>query len=115
MYLAAVSTQMIAIVSVSVLVWLGCAFYAGGLARNNGRSYNMWFLVGFLLGPVGLLITWLYFQLSGERHQRHRHSVGRRSDIPEMVKCPRCGQSVPTSFDCCQFCGAPVRGGKRSR
>jgi hypothetical protein len=40
-----------------VLVWLACAYYAGGIARNNGGNYHLFVLIGLLLGPLGLAFT----------------------------------------------------------
>lgn len=105
---AAVDISTIALVLVAVLVWFGSAFYTAGMARNSGRSYHLWLLVGVLTGPLGLAFAYLFLSLTGERSRRIRYGEGGKSDIAEMVRCPNCNQSVPRRFERCQFCGAPL-------
>lgn len=106
--LAAVSVKWIAIISLAVIGWFACAFYAGGMARNEGMSYHLFWMIGFLTGPLGLAFSLIYFRMTGERYRRERFSVKGTHDIPEMERCPQCGQAVPVSYDCCQFCGEPL-------
>lgn len=40
-----------------VLIWLVCAIGAGMVASKKNRSVAGWGVVGFLLGPVGLLLA----------------------------------------------------------
>lgn len=110
---AAVEIKTIALIGVAILVWFGCAFYVAGMARNGGKSYHLWLVIGVLTGPLGLLFGYLYIHLTGERHRRIHYGTGGKSDMAEMVRCPNCDQSVPLSFDHCQFCGAPVPRGRR--
>ncbi|MFH1150446.1 MAG: hypothetical protein V1748_08220 [Actinomycetota bacterium] len=107
---AAVDVKWIAIIAVGIVVWLFCMYTCAELARSNGQSYGLWVTIGFLTGPIGLAFAWAYFRLTGERHRRIRYGVGGKSDLPEIIQCPRCGQSVPSAFECCQFCGSPLHG-----
>jgi hypothetical protein len=107
------TTMIVGLASVGVLVWLFCAFSTASLARTNGRSYNLWLLVGLLTGPLGLGFSYLYYRVTGERYRRTRYGEGHHYDIPEMVRCPSCNESVPRSFESCQFCGAPLHRGRR--
>ena len=113
MYFASNTVMVIALVASGVLVWLFCAFSAAAQARSNGESYNLWLLIGLVTGPLGLLFAWLYFRLSGERYRRIRHGAGRQYDMPEIIECPGCRQSVPSGFHTCQFCGTPLHGKRR--
>ena len=115
MPLGAEDTVMIIAVSASAfLIWLFCGFSTASIARTNGSSYNVWLLAGLLGGPVALVVAYLYFRHAGERHRLARYSEGGRYNLPEMTQCPRCDQSVPASFQNCQFCGAPLhRKGRR--
>lgn len=115
MYLAAVSTARISLIMVAALTWLVCALYAAGTARNNGASYHLWLVVGLMTGPLGLVVALIYFRVTGERYRRHRYSVDGRSDLPEMVRCPGCGQTVPHSYMTCHFCGTSLKGTGRGR
>jgi hypothetical protein len=108
------TVMIIAVVASGILLWLFCAFSTAATARNHGGDYNVWLLVGFLGGPVSMLIAHLYYRHSGERYRIARHSDGGRYNLPEIMQCPKCNQSVPSSFETCQFCGAPLhRKGRR--
>ncbi len=39
--------------------WIGCALFSATLASAKNRSGCGWLAVGFLLGPVGLLVSFL--------------------------------------------------------
>ena len=106
-------TMVIALVSIAVLGWLFCAFSTSSLARANGRDHQVWFALGLLLGPLALVIGFLMFRSGGERQRRKRYGEGGQYDVPEMVRCPKCGESVPKSYGTCQFCGASLQPGKR--
>lgn len=111
---AAENTLMIlGLGSMALLAWLFCAFSASSLARANGQSGGLWLAIGLLTGPLGLAAIYFYIRITGERYRRERYGDGGQYNLPEMVRCPGCGQSVPRSFDACQFCGAPLHGGKR--
>lgn len=113
---AAENTMMIiALASTGILAWLFCAYSAASLARSNGHSYNLWLAIGLLSGPVGLAVIYFNIRITGERYRRTRYGDGQQYDLPEIVQCPKCDQSVPRSFESCQFCGAPLHGGKRGR
>ena len=113
---AAENTMMIiALVSIGALVWLFCAYSAASLARSNGHSYGLWLAIGLLSGPVGLAVIYVTMRVSGERSRRTRYSDGEQYDLPGMIQCPGCKQSLPRSFESCQFCGAPLHIGKRGR
>jgi len=107
--------MMVALASMGILLWLFCAYSAGSLARSNGHSYNLWLAIGLLSGPVGLAAIYLNIRITGERYRRTRYGDGQQYDLPEIVQCPKCNQSVPRAFESCQFCGAPLHGGKPRR
>lgn len=113
MRFVALETEYIAVIIVVVMVWLACAMYCGGIARNNGSSYSVWFFLGVIGGPLALGVACVHFMMSGERHRRVKYSEGKAGNLPEIVQCPGCRQSVPSSFDTCQFCGEPLHGGRR--
>ena len=102
-----------AVVACGVLAWLFCAFTAAAMSRTNGESYNLWLVIGLLTGPIGLGAAWAYFRYSGERHRRIRYGAGHQYDMPVIIRCPGCGQSVPSAFDTCQFCHTSLHGRRR--
>lgn len=38
-----------------VVIWLLCGMIAGSIASARGQGFAGWFLVGILLGPLGVL------------------------------------------------------------
>ncbi len=107
---AKIDLKTVAIASMAILAWLFCAFSTANIARANGQNYNLWLLVGLLTGPLGLMFAYLFFRLTGERTRRTRYGADHRYDVPDMISCPNCGQSVPRSYDSCQFCRFPLHG-----
>ena len=105
--------MVIALVSFAVLGWLFCAFYTAGRARANGRDYHIWLAIGLLLGPIALILSLALFRSTGERQRRSRYGEDGKYDVPEMITCPKCGESVPRSYASCQFCGASLHIGRR--
>ncbi len=107
------SLSRIAVISIAVLGWFFCAFYTAETANTYGSDYSLWLIIGILLGPASIPLALIYFRLSGERYRRRKYSVDGKSDLPKMVRCTRCGEFVPESFERCQFCGAIIRKRKR--
>lgn len=70
----------------------------GILATNQGRRFWLWFWVGFLLGPFGLILT---FRLVGLRPR------------PPAFACLSCGRSVRTRGSRCPECGKLLAGRER--
>jgi len=80
-----------------VLVWLGCGLAAGSIAGVNGRSGCGGFLIGVLLGPIGLAIV-LLMGISPE----HAKAL----DALSMNKraCPSCREMIAFDAKICAFC-----------
>lgn len=113
MFAASNTVMVVALVASGILLWLFCAFTLASMARSNGENYSLWMIIGFMTGPLGLGVGWVYFRYTGERHRRIRYGAGHHYDMPEMIRCPGCGQSVPSGFQTCQFCHTPLHGRHR--
>lgn len=112
-FLGNITLAQVAAASLIVVAWLACAFYAAGRASNNDANYWGWTTLGLLTGPLGAAIAYVYFRNAGESKRIKRYSVDGREDMPRIITCPGCGESVPLSYECCQFCGATLH--KRHR
>jgi hypothetical protein len=64
-----------------------CGFLAGLIANNRGANPIVWFLLGFFLGPFGMLAS-----LFSDRHRR----------------CPECAEMVRVDAIKCKHCGASL-------
>jgi hypothetical protein len=82
-------------VLVLLAVWVGLGFAGGAIGRSKGME-NSGFLLGLLLGPIGLIII-AVTQPSQER----RDQVARKQG---MVSCPHCNEFVRPGASVCRHC-----------
>jgi hypothetical protein len=72
------------------ILWCGCVLSgiaAAAIARSKGGSYGTGFIVGLLLGPIGIIIA---FYVGSDR------------------QCPRCTEYVPKAAGRCTKCLADL-------
>lgn len=76
------------------LLWLACCFGSAVIASSKKRSVFSWFLLGFFLGPIALLIVGL---------------MG-RSETPgdDERKCPYCAEIIKKEATVCKHCRKEV-------
>jgi ribosomal protein L32 len=106
--IANITLATVALLCIVVVLWLACAFYAAGRANNNGANYYYWTMIGLLSGPIGAAVAFFYFRAESERSRTRRYSEDGKGDVPKMISCPNCGESIPRVYEACQFCGKPV-------
>lgn len=87
------------------LVIIGCLVLCGVIttiiADDQGRSPAAGFLLGLVLGPVGILIQLV--------RSSARRELDPRELAPEsMDRCPRCSELIPLSAFICTHCGRDV-------
>ena len=94
------------LVLLELLGWLTCAVAAAVVASDKGRSPIIWFMLGVLLGPIGLLLSFL---------PRPRPEIveGRARSIGLLVPCPACGKDVWAKAPACPHCGEALRAADR--
>jgi hypothetical protein len=73
-----------------VILWLLCGLVAAVTASQKGRSGLGWFIIGVLLGPLGLVIFFL-------------PQPGAKTAIDPT--CPRCALRNRADALFCQQCG----------
>ena len=86
---------------VLLVLWLLCGVAGGLILSNKGRSGCGGFALGFLLGPIGLVIA-LVMQTD------HKELESRSLTAGEMRKCPSCAELVRAEARKCRFCGSDL-------
>jgi hypothetical protein len=80
-----------------VIFWLICGGVAAMIANSKGGSGGMGFLIGLLLGPIGIIAALFMGSEAGK--------VDAQVTSGEMKKCPRCAEAVLPDAMVCRYCG----------
>lgn len=81
-----------------LLIWLMCGVGASLVAVNKGRSAVGWFATGFLLGPVGFIVSLIVSADASGVEARALRSG-------DLQKCPHCAELVKADATLCRYCG----------
>jgi hypothetical protein len=84
-----------------LVFWLLFGIVTAVVMQNKGRSGCGGFALGFLLGPIGLIIALV---LSAD----HRELEKSELQSGKMRKCPHCAELIRPEANKCRFCGSNV-------
>jgi hypothetical protein len=81
-----------------LLIWIGGAAWAAGIASGKGRSGFGWFLLGLLFGPLAILVA-----AAMSRDDSEIARAGLQSGL--LRRCPHCAEPIQSHATRCRYCG----------
>lgn len=96
----------------AIFLWLLCSVIAGIAAGARGLNGCLWAMVGFVLGPFGVLLVLLWPSAQPVGVQRslavddHPPSQAVQAGVEEGEQklCPACRSYVPIAAVICRYC-----------
>jgi len=71
-----------------LILWVLCGAIAAYMYQQKGQSQGVGFLVGFLLGPIGILLVLL--------------------SPSTLITCPYCAEKIQPEAKICKHCGQNI-------
>lgn len=88
-----------------LIIWLAIAGVCAYLASQKGRSALGWFVIGFLLSFVALIILWVLPSVGFD--DAKSQEIARKFGVSSLYrKCPECAELVQREAAKCKHCQA---------
>lgn len=84
-----------------LIIWLAFGIAGAAVLSNKGRSGCGGFALGFLLGPIGLVIALVMSHDHRELEKQALQSGANR-------KCPQCAELIKVEARKCRYCGTEL-------
>jgi ribosomal protein L37E len=91
---------------IGILAWLAFGIVSAIVARNKGRSGCVWFFLGVLLGPFGLILAFAAGSRQASASEKESKPRTTSPGVPtDTWACPRCGMTNSKKLSRCSNCG----------